>query len=64
MWTNHVPDRVIGLKQNGAGLDALSYDGTLATLDANGKVVYAETVTEVANEPNYDAALAALKGLL
>ena len=33
-------------------------------LDANGKVVYAETVTEVANEPNYDAALAALKALL
>ena len=33
-------------------------------LDANGKVVYAETVKEVANEPNYDAALSALKGLL
>ena len=33
-------------------------------LDANGKVVYAETVPEVASEPNYDAALNALKGLL
>ena len=33
-------------------------------LDANGKVVYAETVGEVTSEPNYDAALAALKGLL
>ena len=30
-------------------------------LDANGKVVYAETVKEVASEPNYDAALQALK---
>ncbi|MBX7166730.1 MAG: thiol peroxidase [Pirellulales bacterium] len=30
-------------------------------LDANGKVVYAETVKEVAEHPNYDAALAALK---
>jgi thiol peroxidase len=33
-------------------------------LDANGNVVYAETVPEVTDEPNYDAALAALKGLL
>ncbi len=33
-------------------------------LDAAGKVVYAETVKEVTSEPNYDAALAALKGLL
>lgn len=33
-------------------------------LDADGKVVYAETVPEVTDEPNYDAALAALKGLL
>ncbi len=33
-------------------------------LDANGKVIYAETVTEVANEPNYDAAVAALKSQL
>ena len=30
-------------------------------LDADGKVTYAETVKEVASEPNYDAALAALK---
>lgn len=33
-------------------------------LDKDGKVVYAETVKEVAEEPNYDGALAALKGLL
>jgi thiol peroxidase len=33
-------------------------------LDANGKVVYAETVKEVASEPDYDSALSALKGLL
>ncbi|MFV2067286.1 MAG: thiol peroxidase [Pirellulales bacterium] len=33
-------------------------------LDADGKVVYAEVVKEVTEEPNYEAALAALKGLL
>lgn len=33
-------------------------------LDKDGKVVYAEQVKEVAEEPNYDAALAALKKLL
>ncbi|MDA1050166.1 MAG: thiol peroxidase [Planctomycetota bacterium] len=33
-------------------------------LDASGNVVHAETVPEVTQEPNYDAALAALKGLL
>jgi thiol peroxidase len=33
-------------------------------LDADGKVAYAETVKEVTEEPNYDAALAALKGQL
>ncbi|MGE0758531.1 MAG: thiol peroxidase [Pirellulaceae bacterium] len=33
-------------------------------LDAQGKVVYAETVGEVASEPNYAAAIAALKSLL
>lgn len=33
-------------------------------LDASGKVVHAETVGEVTQEPNYDAALAALKGLV
>ena len=31
-------------------------------LDAEGKVVHAEYVSEVTNEPDYDAALAALKG--
>jgi thiol peroxidase len=33
-------------------------------LDKDGKVVYAETVGEVTQEPNYDATLAALKGAL
>jgi len=33
-------------------------------LDKEGKVVYAEQVKEVASEPNYDAALAALKPLV
>ena len=33
-------------------------------LDANGKVVHAEYVGEVTEEPDYDAALAAVKGLL
>jgi thiol peroxidase len=30
-------------------------------LDANGTVVYAEPVPEVASEPNYDAAIEALE---
>ena len=33
-------------------------------LDKDGKVVYSETVPEVVNEPNYDKAIAALKGAL
>ena len=33
-------------------------------LDAEGQVIHAELVTEVASEPNYDAALNALKGAL
>ena len=33
-------------------------------LDSNGKVVYKEIVPEVASEPNYEPALAALKALL
>jgi thiol peroxidase len=32
-------------------------------LDADGKIVYAEYVPEVASEPNYEAAMAALQGL-
>ena len=31
-------------------------------LDKDGKVVYAETVKEVTSEPNYEAAMTALKG--
>lgn len=33
-------------------------------LDSSGKVAYAETVGEVTHEPNYDAALKALRALL
>jgi len=33
-------------------------------LDGGGKIVYAETVSEVVDQPNYDAALEALNGLL
>jgi thiol peroxidase len=33
-------------------------------LDSNGKVVHAEYVSEVTNEPDYDAALEALRGQL
>ena len=33
-------------------------------LDAQGVIQYAETVTEMTHEPNYDAALAALKKLV
>ena len=33
-------------------------------LDADGKAVYADTVKEVVDEPNYDATLEAVKGLL
>ncbi|MFO0817232.1 MAG: thiol peroxidase [Pirellulales bacterium] len=33
-------------------------------LDKDGRVTYAEVVPEVTNEPNYEAALAALKSLL
>jgi thiol peroxidase len=33
-------------------------------LDKDGKVIYAETVGEVTQEPNYDATLSAIKGAL
>lgn len=36
----------------------------VVVLDANGKVVYCEVVPEVTNEPDYAAALSALKGCL
>ncbi len=34
---------------------------SVIVLDENNKVLYTELVSEIANEPNYDAALAALK---
>ena len=33
----------------------------VVVLDENNKVIHSELVPEIANEPNYDAALAALK---
>ena len=33
-------------------------------LDGAGKIVYAEVVSEVVDQPNYDEALSALNGLL
>ena len=33
-------------------------------LDANGTIVYAETVGEITDQPNYDAALEAINGSL
>jgi thioredoxin-dependent peroxiredoxin len=33
----------------------------VVVLDENGKVIHTELVSEIANEPNYDAALSALK---
>jgi len=40
-----------------AGLNARA----VVVLDENNKVLHSELVSEIANEPNYDAALAALK---
>ncbi|WP_233864622.1 thiol peroxidase [Paraburkholderia adhaesiva] len=40
-----------------AGLTARA----VVVIDANDKVIYSERVSEIKNEPNYDAALAALK---
>ncbi len=37
---------------------------SIFVLDKNGKVIHAELVKEVADEPNYDAALTALKSAL
>jgi thiol peroxidase len=34
---------------------------SIVVIDAEGKVIYTEQVQEIANEPNYDAAIAALK---
>jgi len=46
--------------QSGAfeGLNARA----VVALDSNGKVVHSELVSEIGNEPNYDAALKSIKG--
>ena len=36
-------------------------DGRVVVLDENNKVKYSQLVPEIKNEPDYDAALAALK---
>jgi thiol peroxidase len=33
----------------------------VVVVDENGKVLHTELVSDIANEPNYDAAIAALK---
>lgn len=44
-----------------SGAVAGLYSRAVVVIDENGKVVHAEQVAEVTNEPNYDAAIAALK---
>lgn len=63
-----VPVSVFRNPEFGSGYGVTIADGPLAGLlsravvviDANGKVVYTEQVSEITQEPNYDAALAAL----
>ena len=49
----------------GVGLNEGAFAGLLAravvVIDENGKVLHTELVSDIANEPNYDAAIAALK---
>ncbi|WP_426359951.1 thiol peroxidase [Pseudocolwellia sp. HL-MZ19] len=49
-----------GVKMFGGPLDGL-YARAVIILDEEHKVIYSELVSEVTDEPNYDAALAALK---
>ena len=49
----------------GVGLNEGAFAGLLAravvVIDENRKVLHTELVSDIANEPNYDAAIAALK---
>ena len=49
----------------GVGLNEGAFSGLLAravvVIDEKGKVLHTELVSDIANEPNYDAAIAALK---
>ena len=53
-----------GMKVDKDGNLGATGPGGVVVLDKNGTVVYAEQVKEVAEEPNYDASLSALKKLL
>ena len=65
---NVVPLSMMRSRNFAKDYGVLMTDGPLAgitaravvVLDANDKVVYTELVPEIADEPNYDAALAAL----
>ena len=48
-----------GLELTDSALKGL-HSRAVVVLDENGKVLYSEQVAEIANEPNYDAALAVL----
>ena len=48
------------LLQCGLGLGRGLFSRAVVILDADGKVIYTEQVPEISNEPNYDAAIAAL----
>ena len=50
-----------GVSISGGPFDGL-YSRAVVVLDESGKVSYTEQVPEVGQEPNYDAALAAVKG--
>ena len=49
----------------GVGINEVAFAGLLAravvVVDENGKALHTELVSDIANEPNYDAAINALK---
>jgi thioredoxin-dependent peroxiredoxin len=49
-----------GVRINGGALDGL-FARAIVVVDESGKVVHSQLVPEITNEPNYDAALNALK---
>jgi hypothetical protein len=52
VWSAHLPDRITGLKAEKRTLTALSHDGTLATIGADGKMTGSKVI-----EPGQLAAL-------
>jgi len=57
---DHAFHRRYGVDIVGGALEGLTARAVVV-LDEHDKVIYSELVPEIANEPNYDAALAALK---